>query len=217
MLIGLSILLAYLLGAIPVGLLVARQFGINDIREHGSGNIGATNVTRVLGFKAAIWVYLGDMGKGVLTVSLARLLTGSIGALDADLFLVLVGLVTMLGNIFPVYLRFRGGKGVNVAFGVMLSLLPYESLLSIGIFGIIFLLSRYVSLGSLCGGLTLSLIVAVERYVLVTGIADVYVVLSFLLTLTIFVTHRQNIARLFSGTESKAQLGKNKERAGSNV
>ena len=111
-----AILIAYLVGAIPFGLVVARIFGVRDIRQVGSGNIGATNVLRTLGMRAAVWVFLLDIGKGAVPVLLAGSVSQS--AIRPDLFLVLVGLAAVLGHVLPVYLGFRGGKGVATAFGV---------------------------------------------------------------------------------------------------
>jgi glycerol-3-phosphate acyltransferase PlsY len=107
------ILLAYLLGGIPFGLFIARAYGIKDIRNHGSGNIGATNVLRAAGPKAAIWVYILDIGKGIVAVLIARIVDQAF--LPRDTFLVITALAAVFGHVFPVYLAFKGGKGVNTA------------------------------------------------------------------------------------------------------
>ena len=123
---------AYLIGAIPFGWIVARLAGVGDIRSHGSGNIGATNVARVAGFKVAIWVYVGDILKGVAAVALAQWYAATYGApFNVALFTILAGLIAILGHIFPVYLRFKGGKGVNTALGVLLLLLLRDPKMSL--------------------------------------------------------------------------------------
>lgn len=207
--LAITALLAYLLGAIPFGLVVARFFGVEDIRRQGSGNIGATNVGRIAGFRAALWVYVGDIGKGVLAVLLARLVAGNtdVSYISVDLFLVICALAAVLGHIFPVYIGFRGGKGVNTGLGVMITLLPYETLLAVGVFALLVLVTRYVSLGSICAGLALFAFVAVEKHVLSRDIAAVYFYLTLALAIVVIVTHRQNIGRLLSGTENRISFG----------
>ena len=175
-----AIAVAYLMGAIPFGLIVARWYGIRDIRNEGSGNIGATNVTRVIGFKAAVWVYLGDIGKGVLAVLIARFIalhfgTGIVGY---DVFLVIVAVAAVLGHVFPVYIGFKGGKGVSIGLGVMIVLLPYETLLALGIFILTIMLTRYVSIGSMLAGISLFVIVALEKYWISYNIGQIYFINS---------------------------------------
>ena len=118
----LPVIIAYLLGAIPFGLLVPRMFGVRDIRQHGSGNIGATNATRVRGFQRAVWVYVGDIAKGAAAVLLARwyALHYPIPFDTIHPYLVICALAAVVGHVFPVYLGLKGGKGVNTALGVML-------------------------------------------------------------------------------------------------
>ncbi|MBK7143471.1 MAG: glycerol-3-phosphate 1-O-acyltransferase PlsY [bacterium] len=196
--------LAFLIGGIPFGLLVAKAYGIRDLRAQGSGNIGATNVWRVAGAKAALWVYLLDIGKGVVAVLIARLIDQS--AMPRDWYLVLAALLVVLGHIFSPYLRFKGGKGVNTGLGVMLVLMPVEVLISLGVFVIVVSLTRYISLGSIIASLTLVTVALIERLALVREISFVYIGLTILLALAIILTHRTNIRRLIEGTESKFSL-----------
>ncbi|HVP07382.1 MAG TPA: glycerol-3-phosphate 1-O-acyltransferase PlsY, partial [Candidatus Acidoferrum sp.] len=149
----LPIVVAYLLGAIPFGLIIARLYGVHDVRQSGSGNIGATNVWRVAGPRAAAWVYLLDIGKGAAAVAIARFVHQD--TIQRDLFLVFCAMAAVLGHVFPVYLRFRGGKGVNTGLGVMLSLLPLETLISVAVFVIIVALSKFISLGSIIAAVCL--------------------------------------------------------------
>ena len=205
------LLLSYLLGAIPFGLLLARWFGVRDIRTHGSGNIGATNVWRVIGPKAAIWVYILDIGKGALAVLIARSVSQE--WLPRDTFLVLAALAAVLGHVFPVYTRFRGGKGVNTGLGVIATLLPLEALICFVIFVIVVALSRYISLGSIVGTISLASIVGVERELLGRQIAVIYFYLVLALAALVIATHWKNIGRIIHGTESRFSFSK---RAGRN-
>lgn len=209
------IIVAYLIGAIPFGLIIARMCGVTDIRREGSGNIGATNVFRVAGFKAAIWVYVLDIGKGVGMVLLARSLDQSL--LQRDLFLVLVALAAILGHVMPVYLKFRGGKGVNTALGCLLVLLPKETAAALAAFAVIALLTRYVSLGSIGAAVALAMVLLGERFVLRQPVADVYLYLGPALVALVLITHRGNIRRLLAGTESRLSFSSRARKAGSHV
>jgi len=196
-----AILAAYLIGSIPFGLLVARIFGVRDIRQAGSGNIGATNVHRVLGLRAAIWVYLLDIGKGAGVVLVASALNQS--AMPRDVFLVLVGLTVIVGHIFPVYLGFHGGKGVAAMFGALVVILPRETLVAGVVFLIIVLLTRYVSVGSVAAALSFPASVTVEQSMLDQDISRVYWLLTVVIGILVPVTHRRNIQRLLAGTENR--------------
>ena len=195
---------AYLIGGIPFGWLVAKAYGVGDIRSQGSGNIGATNVWRVAGAKAAAWVYLGDIGKGIVAVGIARAMNQQL--LSRDVFLVIAGLAAVIGHIFPAYLRFRGGKGVNTALGVMLSLLPWHSLVALIAFGITVAVSRYISLGSVVGGVCLFAATLAEKLFLTTGRSFIYPIMTGLLMLIVMWTHRSNLARIAAGTENRLSL-----------
>ncbi|MCK4631783.1 MAG: glycerol-3-phosphate 1-O-acyltransferase PlsY, partial [candidate division Zixibacteria bacterium] len=174
-----SVVIAYLLGSLPTGLWVSRIYGVKDIRTEGSGNIGATNVARVLGHRVAVWVYIGDIGKGILAILLTRYIAGRFGTefFGFDLLLVIVAAAAVLGHVFPIYLRFKGGKGVNTGLGVMVSLLPYETVLAVGLFLLMVLLTRYISVGSMTAGAGLFIMVLIERYMLAQSVAQVYVYL----------------------------------------
>ena len=201
------LILAYLLGAIPFGLLVARWFGVSDIRTRGSGNIGATNVWRVVGAKAAIWVYICDIGKGVLAVLIAR--SVSQDWLPRDTFLVLAALAAVLGHVFPVYMRFKGGKGVNTSLGVIATLLPLEALICFVIFVIVVALSRYISLGSIVGTISLASLVGVERELMGKQIAVIYFYLAVAMALLVVTTHWKNIGRILHGAENRFSFSTN--------
>ncbi|MFQ5499491.1 MAG: glycerol-3-phosphate 1-O-acyltransferase PlsY [Candidatus Zixiibacteriota bacterium] len=215
----LLIVIAYLLGGIPFGLIVARQYGVADIRAHGSGNIGATNVWRVAGAKAAGWVFLGDIAKGAIAVMLSRLYLSiqPQPLVAADIVFVLCACAAVLGHVFPIYTRFRGGKGVNTGLGVMLALLPVQTLLAVLVFGIVLAWTKYVSLGSIVGVVALSVVLSVERFWLGHGVAIIFVYLSWLLTVAIVFTHRQNISRLLSGTENRFSISSSRSGEGSHA
>jgi glycerol-3-phosphate acyltransferase PlsY len=189
------IVAAYLLGAIPFGLIIARLYGVRDIRAVGSGNIGATNVWRIAGPRAAIWVYLLDIGKGVLAVLLARIFSQTL--MSRDLFLIVCALAAILGHIFPVYLGFKGGKGVNTGLGVMLMLL---------LFVVVVAISKYISLGSIVAATCLPALVIIEMVVLHRNIDSLYLVLSILIMIIVVYTHRHNIRRILAGTENRFSM-----------
>ena len=213
-----AILLSYLLGGIPSGLLIARAFGVADIRQHGSGNIGATNVWRIAGGKAAFWVYLADISKGILAVFLGEAFIdlANSSVLPYDTLLVACAMAAVLGNVFPVYLNFKGGKGVNTALGGVLTLLPVETLISLLAFLVTVLIFRYISAGSIAGALVLLSVLLIERFMMNIPIADIYLYLAFLLTVLIVFTHRKNVGRILTGTENRFSFHGSKK-AGQNA
>jgi glycerol-3-phosphate acyltransferase PlsY len=195
---------AYLLGAVPFGLIVARLAGIADIRSHGSGNIGATNVWRVAGPKVAVWVYVLDIGKGAVAVLIAQSIEQRL--VPNDVFVICCAGAAILGHVYPIYLRFRGGKGVSTALGAMLILLPVEVAVSVAVFMITVLTSRYVSLGSILAAVTLSLVVLLETATAWKHVPAAYIGASLMVTAFVIYTHRQNIRRLKDGTENRFSL-----------
>jgi len=203
--IALPVLIAYLLGAVPFALLVCKIAGVGDIRQIGSGNIGATNVWRAAGFRVAVWVFIGDIGKGALAVIIARFYVDAAGAMPiaADVLLVACALAAVIGHVFPIYLRFKGGKGVNTALGAFLILLPVESLIAFGVFLLVVLMFRYVSLGSICGAVAFFAAIMAERHIFDKPVDVIYVYLSAVLVVLIVITHRGNLARLLAGKESR--------------
>ncbi len=198
---------AYLIGAIPFGYLVAKAAKGIDIREHGSKNIGATNVGRVLGLKWFFVVFLLDFLKAAIPVSL--LAYGYLPALVPEGWpntgiAALAGLCILLGNMFPIYLGFRGGKGAATGTGVMLPLAPIPLLAAIGVFLVTFLLTRYVSLGSILAAVTLIVTqLALHRSEAFAGDAAPVTWLCLIGALLVIYRHRTNIVRLWNGTENK--------------
>ncbi|MBI4957634.1 MAG: glycerol-3-phosphate 1-O-acyltransferase PlsY [Myxococcales bacterium] len=197
--VALAVLGAYLSGSIPFGLLLARRRGV-DIRRVGSGNIGATNVARNLGRGLGALVLVLDAAKGALPVAVVRL-----GELDVRLspwLLSAVGLGAVVGHCFPVWLRFRGGKGVATALGVMLATDPLAAAGGVGVFALVVGVSRIVSLGSMLGT------VAVAFAVTARAAPAPSVVLGWGLVALVVVQHRDNLRRLRRGEESRVGRGR---------
>lgn len=187
------VLLCYLLGSIPTGLVLSRAFAKIDIREQGSHNIGATNVYRTLGKKLGVFTLLGDMLKGLVPVFLVYRLTG------AETWVALAAMAAFLGHVYSVYLKFSGGKGVATALGVLLVLAPTVVAVSVVIFVITVLWSRYVSLGSILASLAAPLLMVVGPH----SYPPAYVASATGIALLITFRHRENIHRIIAGQESK--------------
>lgn len=193
----LVVIIAYLIGSIPFGYLVVRAKGGGDVRESGSGGTGATNVSRRAGKAAGVLTLILDALKGALAVIIARqTLTGD----NTDWLIAVVAIAVIVGHIFPVWLGFRGGKGVATGVGVFLALVPMAVLCAGVIFVAVVALTKYVSLGSILAAATIPLFVwlfvlEVELKPLLTA--------SIVGALLIIFAHRGNIARLLSGTESR--------------
>lgn len=181
----------YLSGSVPFGIIVTRLFAKKDVREAGSGNIGATNVARVAGKKLGALVLLLDAAKGSLPVGLALWLVPDAFALHAG-----VGFAAFLGHVFPVWLEFQGGKGVATALGVLTVLLPLSALIGFVVWGVIVAVTRISSVGSLVGGLC----------AIVAGFFQgrplEYAVLGVVLLVAMLVTHRGNIQRILQRKEN---------------
>ena len=194
-----SAVLGYLLGSIPTGYLAGRRHGI-DIRGHGSGNIGATNVARILGKKYGLLVFVCDAVKGLLAVRIAYLLVWFTPS-DAAIAGVLAALACILGHNFPVWLGFRGGKGIATTTGVLLGLMPAAIAVSALVWAAAFFALRYVSVASLLAAATLPLTVGLLWW---AGHANI-ALFSFSLAATVlaFWRHRSNIQRLLEGTEPR--------------
>ncbi len=179
----------YLLGSIPFGMILARVMGLGNLRDIGSGNIGATNVLRTGNKKAAALTLLFDAGKGAAIVLLAR----SMASEDAAQ---IAGLAAFIGHCFPIWLRFRGGKGVATYFGIMLALAPLIGVLAGAIWLLVAALSRYSSLAALMAAGWAPIISSLM------GQGELFV-LAAILAVLIYIRHGQNIERLRKGTETK--------------
>ena len=199
-LILIQVLIAYLLGSIPSAVWIGKAIYGIDVRQHGSGNAGATNVIRVLGYKAGVPVLLFDVFKGWLAVFLTSLFPAQ-GLTPDQLVYIEIGaaVAAALGHVFPVFAGFRGGKGVGTMAGVGIALFPFALLVVLGIFIAILAITRYVSLASCIAASAFPFIV-----VFVTGEHHPgLVILSVFVAVFVLFTHRENIVRLVKGKENK--------------
>lgn len=181
---------AYLLGSIPSGFIIGTLSGV-DVRNTGSGNIGATNVARVLGKGLGVLTLLADTAKGFVPVFVAQRMG------MGDLAIALIGISAFLGHLYPIFLEFKGGKGVATAFGVLLAAAPSTIAVLIFLFGAAVLFSRMVSLGSIVAALAAPVTLWLMSYNLI------FVIMSLLLTAMILLRHGDNIKRLIAGTEPR--------------
>jgi glycerol-3-phosphate acyltransferase PlsY len=201
-LFGLPVL-AYFLGSIPWGLLLTRWFTSIDIRQQGSGNIGATNVSRLAGMPLGLLTLVGDIMKGVLPVYLAVQVTG-LDPTPYQVFVSITAIAAFSGHLFPLYLKLQGGgKGVAIAFGCFIVISPFATALSLVTFAFVVWISRRVSAGSLASAIVLAPAVWWFEQSLV------YCICALLIVLLIFVRHRENIRRLINGSEPKFGLPSN--------
>ena len=192
---------AYLYGSVPYGFLMAKLIKGVDIREVGSGNIGATNAARVLGFKFFPVVFLLDFSKGLLPALAATLLAGK-GPYDPPPLAVVAGAAAILGHVFPVFLGFKGGKAVAAGTGALLVLAPRAVLVAFVVWALVFAVWRYVSLASISGALALAASVWLLSQAPLGS--EVYrTAFGTLGAALVIALHRSNIKRLLSGTERK--------------
>jgi glycerol-3-phosphate acyltransferase PlsY len=189
----LSIVAAYLIGAIPFGIIFSRLFSDVDVRTVGSGNIGATNVLRAAGKKAAILTLVADSLKGLLPVLIVRTI------LQDDMTTVLSGAAAVLGHNFPVYLNFKGGKGVATSYGVVFAVAPWTGLFCLAIWLVAALLWRYSSLAALIAFACYPILTVSST----THSSKPYALLSLFIFGMIYYRHRENIKRLLAGVEPK--------------
>jgi len=197
------ILLAYLLGSIPTAVWVGKWFYGVDVRTRGSGNAGATNTIRVLGWKAGVPVLIIDALKGWLAVELVWIFNLGFHTENQMInYQVILGIAAVLGHIFPLFAGFRGGKGVATLLGVGIALYPYSVLVVVGIFILILILSRYVSLGSILAAVSFPLI---DIFLFQQDSLSLKI-LSIAVGIFVLITHRNNIKRLIKGEESKFSL-----------
>lgn len=204
-----AILLAYLLGSIPAAVWIGKMFHNIDVREHGSGNAGATNVIRVLGWKTGIPVLLIDLVKGSLATLLPLILKlaepGSSMLINLQ---ILAGVTAITGHIFPLFANFRGGKGVATVFGVLLALQPLLTISCFGVFLIIVLATGIVSVSSMGAGLAFPILL----FTVFDTPSLIFKIFSILVGFALIITHRKNIQRLMKGEEKKLiKFGKSKK------
>lgn len=189
-----AVVVSYLIGSIPMGVIVSRSQGVN-IQEHGSGNIGATNVWRTLGLLPGLIVLALDMGKGVAAIMIGRYL----GGVETEL---LASFSALCGHSWSLFLRFRGGKIVATGAGVLLAISPMATLIALVVLLTTVGISRYVSLGSMLAAIS----VPISFYVL--NLDKLYILFGIILMLFIIYKHRPNIKRIINGTENKVGKGR---------
>ncbi len=200
-----TLLCSYLMGAIPSAVWIGQAFYGIDVREFGSGNAGATNTFRVLGKKAGIPVLIIDILKGWSGVNLVYVISHYEPGSEPFIHMqIAAGIAALLGHIFPVYVGFRGGKGVATMLGIIAAIHPYTALICMGIFLSVFLTTRYVSLGSMMAGVSFPLIMIFIFKPTVMALT----VFSIAVGVMVLVTHQKNIGRLLKGEEGKISFKK---------
>ena len=185
-----AILISYLIGSIPFGLIVGKVWANLDVREYGSGNIGASNVLRTIGPAAAIVVFVLDVAKGAVAVYLGSLVGG-------EVVRILAAVAAIAGHNWPIYLKFKGGKGIATSLGAVVSLTPVIALILMGLWIILVGITRYISLASLAAALFFPI------FLIITGASITYIIAGFMISSFAFYRHRTNIQRLLAGTENK--------------
>ncbi len=188
------VILGYLAGSIPTGLLLTMAFSDVDPRNEGSRNIGATNILRTAGKKLGVLTLVGDCLKGLIPVLLALWLMRS------DAWVGLIALSAFAGHLFPVFLKFKGGKGVATALGVYLGIAPLAVLIDAGVFFGVVLKWRFVSLGSLTAAAVMPILIAISTE------SKPYVITSLIIAGLIYYRHQDNIRKLFAGSENRLSL-----------
>ncbi len=204
------VIIAYLIGSIPTSVWVSKYVFDIDIRNYGSGNAGATNTFRVLGSKWGSFVMLVDVSKGVIATSLYILtpfyLTDELARTN---FMIILGMASVIGHIFPIWAEFRGGKGVATILGMAIAIQPLVAVLCLVVFALTLITTRFVSLSSMLAGvafMVLILFIFNEK-------ETMYRLFAIIVALMVVITHQKNITRILNGTESKVPLFRNKNKA----
>ncbi len=196
-------ILCYLLGSIPFGIIIGRIWKGIDIRNYGSKSAGFTNVYRVVGTLPAAIVLFLDIAKGMAAVLLITQISFDSPWVSLIDLKVIASVSVIVGHVFPIFFRFRGGKGIATGLGALWSILPVEVSLALFLFIIVVAITKYVSLGSLSAITFLFLALIFEKYYLQTEVPSIIIIMIVFLTAFIFFNHRNNIKRLLNGTENK--------------
>jgi glycerol-3-phosphate acyltransferase PlsY len=217
LLLAIIVILSYLIGSIPNSILISRAVSGIDIRKHGSGNAGGTNVMRVLGWKYGLVVIFLDALKGAIAVVIiSRLFYGPLPFEnvspfdDFTLVQIIAGMSAVIGHIWTVFAEFKGGKGIATALGMLLTLITIDMLIAVGIFTLVVLISRYVSLGSIIAAISVPSTLFIRENLFHVDIPGYSTLFPFIIGVTVLVifTHRKNLVRIFNGNESKISFRK---------
>ena len=213
------IILSYLVGSIPNSIIISRVVKGIDIREHGSGYAGGTNVMRVMGWRYGVIAILLDAFKGVVAVVfIARLHYGGMPFEnvtpfdDFTLVQIIAGISAVIGHIWTVFAGFKGGKGIATALGMLIIIVTIDMLVAVAVFAIVVSVSRYISLGSILGAIAVPLTLVIRENLFHVNIEGYGTLLPFLIFVSLLViyTHRKNVVRLINGNENKVNFSKNK-------
>ena len=206
------ILLSYLAGSIPTSIIMSKLTRGIDIRKHGSGNAGATNAIRVLGWKIGLFVMLIDVGKGVLATLLISQIRIDTLSIDSDLIQIIAGVSAIFGHIWTIFAGFKGGKGVGTAAGMLFSLYPLAGLICLGVFAIVILIVRIVSVSSMAAAASLPFVIYIMQKFMNYSISNELFYFSIFIAILIIFTHRSNIKKLLKGEENRFSFGKKKNK-----
>lgn len=214
------IILSYLVGSIPTSIILSKLVKGIDIREHGSGNAGGSNVFRVMGWKYGVLTIILDALKGAVAVVLiARLYLGSFPFPNATPFddftlvQIIAGVAAVLGHIWTVFAGFKGGKGIATALGFLITIITVDMLVALAVFAMVVGYSKYISLGSITAAFSIPVILFVRENLFHAHIQGYGTILPFAIAMALLVlyTHRANVVRLLNGKENRISLSKNKK------
>ena len=217
LLLAIIVILSYLIGSIPNSIIISKAVSGIDIRKHGSGNAGGTNVMRVLGWKYGLLVIFLDALKGAIAVVIiSRLFYGPLPFEnvspfdDFTLVQIIAGVSAVIGHIWTVFAGFKGGKGIATALGMLLTLITVDMLIAVGVFGLVVLISRYVSLGSIIAAISVPATLFIRENLFHVDIPGYSTLFPFIIGVTALVifTHRKNLVRIFNGNENKISFRK---------
>lgn len=200
------IMIAYLVGSIPSAIIYGKILRGIDIREHGSGNAGATNVFRVMGWKSGLIVLLIDITKGLIATLLIYKIAINSVPFEPVLTQIIAGLSAVFGHIWTIFAGFKGGKGVGTGAGMIIGIIPEAVLVGLAIFIITVGLTRFVSLGSLLASITIPFYLFFKKIFFQGSVSKTIMLFALFIPILIIYTHRSNIVRLLNGTENKIKL-----------
>lgn len=210
--LAIIVILSYLAGSIPASVWIGQFFYKVDVRKYGSRNAGATNVFRVLGWKAGVLTSVVDIGKGLFAAAIIATIRVDDLPFGFEVWHIetvvrlMAGVAAVVGHMFPIWASFRGGKGVNTAAGVLFALTPLTMWIALGVFTTVLLISRYVSLASITAAVTFPTTVAIRKFIFdIDALDSSLLAFGILMAAGIVFAHRSNIRRLIKGTENKVR------------